>query len=183
MQLAFYFDQSRCTGCYACTIACRDWHDIQDPSVHWRQIIEKESGSFPKLKLSYIALSCCHCEHPACAEACPAGAITKRSRDGIMEVDKEACLGRDACGRCHEACPYKVPRFGGETDAKMQMCTFCADRLEESKNPICVDACPMRALEWGPLDVLRKRRETTNTAEGFRHDQVTQPALVIKPRY
>ena len=25
MQLALHFDQTRCTGCYACVVACKDW--------------------------------------------------------------------------------------------------------------------------------------------------------------
>ncbi len=28
MQLTFYFDQSRCTGCETCVVACKDWHDL-----------------------------------------------------------------------------------------------------------------------------------------------------------
>ncbi len=27
--------------------------------------------------------------------------------------------------------------------------------MKEGKNPICVDACPLRALEFGPIDDLR----------------------------
>ena len=25
MQIGFYFDQTRCTGCGACQVACKDW--------------------------------------------------------------------------------------------------------------------------------------------------------------
>jgi anaerobic dimethyl sulfoxide reductase subunit B (iron-sulfur subunit) len=28
MQVGFYFDQTRCIGCNACRVACKDWHDI-----------------------------------------------------------------------------------------------------------------------------------------------------------
>ena len=28
MQIGFYFDQTRCTGCSACRVACKDWNDI-----------------------------------------------------------------------------------------------------------------------------------------------------------
>ena len=47
MQIGFYFDQSRCTGCYACEIACRDWHDIQDTRVKWRRVSATEQGAYP----------------------------------------------------------------------------------------------------------------------------------------
>ena len=157
VQLGFYFDQSRCTGCYACGIACRDWHDIQDTGVQWRRITSCESGTFPEVRLSYLSLSCNHCARPACVEACPVGAITKGKDDGVVAVDRARCLGRDNCGMfCREACPYDVPQFARGEDAKMQMCTLCADRRAEGKNPACVDACPLRALDWGPLDELEK---------------------------
>jgi len=184
MQLGFYFDQSRCTGCYACVVACSDWHDIQDSSVFRRRIIPRESGSYPDLHLSYISLSCAHCSEPACAAACPAGAITKNGSDGRMVVDREQCLGLDMCGgMCREACPYDIPQFGGEENPKMQMCTFCPDRLEEGKQPVCVAACPMRALDAGPLDELKEKYGDNVDAEGFIWSPETQPSFIIKPRY
>ena len=85
-QWAFYFDQSRCVGCYACSVACKDWHNIEAGPVQWRRIISREEGAYPKVSLSYLSLSCNHCEKPACANACPADAITKRKDDGIVVV-------------------------------------------------------------------------------------------------
>ena len=38
MQLAFYFDQTRCTGCYACVVACKDWHDIPAGPASWMRV-------------------------------------------------------------------------------------------------------------------------------------------------
>ncbi|MEI6126938.1 MAG: 4Fe-4S dicluster domain-containing protein [Pseudomonadota bacterium] len=183
MQIGFYFDQMRCTGCYACSIACRDWHDIQDGSVHWRKIVPCERGTYPGVYLSYVSLSCNHCEHPACAKACPAEAIAKREQDGIMVVDRQQCRGGEQCGLCKEACPYGIPQFSREQDNKMQMCTFCIDRLAEGKKPVCVDACPMRALDAGPMDGLRKHYGASNQADGFTYAAETNPSIIIKPRY
>ena len=36
MQLAFYFDQTRCIGCYTCTVACKNWHDIPAGPANWQ---------------------------------------------------------------------------------------------------------------------------------------------------
>jgi anaerobic dimethyl sulfoxide reductase subunit B (iron-sulfur subunit) len=183
MQFGFYFDQSRCTGCYACTIACHDWHDVQDSAVCWRRVTVLEQGSFPDLFVAYVSLSCNHCEHPACARACPAGAISKRASDGIMAVDRQACLGNQVCAMfCKEACPYGVPQFGGEENARMQMCTFCADRLAAGQKPACVAACPMRALDCGPMDELIEKYGNGRTAEGFAYSWATRPSIIIKPR-
>jgi len=168
MQRAFYFDQSRCTGCYTCSIACKDWHDISDTTVHYRSILPLEKGSYPEVTLSYVSLSCNHCEAPACANACPADAITKREEEGIVRVDRERCLGNGACAMlCKKACPYRVPQFGVEEGAKMQMCNFCLERLDKNKKPICITACPMRALDAGPIDVLKEKYGDLNEVAGF----------------
>jgi len=181
MQMGFYFDQSRCTGCYACAVACRDKQDIQDTHVSWRSISETETGSYPGVQLCYVSLSCCHCAEPACAEACPVSAIAKRAEDGVMTADREACLGGDACGACKEACPYSVPQFSTQSDDKMQMCTFCLDRLAQGKNPACVDACPLYALDAGPMDELQKKYGAVKAVKGFA-PSATKPSIIFKPR-
>ena len=184
MQVGFYFDQSRCTGCYACVIACRDWHDIIDTSVEIRKVIPLEQGKYPEIKLSYISLSCCHCETPVCKEACPAGAISKRDIDGVMEVDHDECLGKDSCKMfCREACPYDAPQFGEDDNSKMQICSMCTDRLADHKNPVCVDACPMRALDFGTMEELKEKYGKITKAPGFMQSKETEPSIIFKPRY
>ena len=32
-QLGFFVNQSRCIGCFTCSVACKDWHDITATSV------------------------------------------------------------------------------------------------------------------------------------------------------
>ena len=183
-QWAFYFDQSRCVGCYACSVACKDWNDITADSVEWRRVTPLEWGTYPEVRLSYLSLSCNHCERPACAKACPVAAITKRGKDGIVVVEREKCLGNIACEvRCKKACPYSIPQFGPEEGARMQMCTFCLDRVDANKKPICVDACPMRALDTGPLDELKEKYRNLQEAEGFDYSQKTRPSIIVKPRY
>ncbi len=184
MQIGFYFDQQRCTGCYACTVACRDWHDVSDTSVIWRRVVAHESGIYPVLQLSYMSISCLHCADPPCAEACPADAIYKREQDGVVLVDRSACLGKDSCGRfCSDACPYDIPQFGSEPDAKMQKCTLCVERLENGQKPVCVEACPMRALDAGPVEDLVRKYGCGRDAPGFFFSADAGPSLIIRPRY
>ena len=182
MQMGFYFDQTRCTGCYTCTIACKNWHVIPAGPVSWRPVIEIEKGELPNVFVTFLVKGCYHCVRPACMAACPVGAISKRIEDGIMLVDKEKCLGKDGCGLCLQACPYEVPQFGDEENAKMQMCNFCLDRLAEGKNPICVDACPARALDAGPIDQLIAKYGKTREAEGFLYSAELAPSVVFKPK-
>ena len=183
MQTGFYFDQTRCTGCYTCVVACKDWHDIEAGPSNWIRLLTIEDGEFPNLFVAFLATACCHCAEPLCVPACPVDAISKREEDGIVVVDREACLGTDNCDApCLEACPYDAPQFGAERNAKMQKCTLCVDRWAEGKKPICVDACPMRALDSGPLSELKAKYADMKEAEGFAYSAEAQPAIVFKPK-
>jgi len=181
MQLAFYFDQTRCTECYTCVVACKDWHDVPAGPASWRRVQTIERGQYPDVFVTFLSTSCYHCEEPACVEACPAGAISKRTEDGIVVVDREECLGKDNCGMCLEVCPYEAPQFGAEENARMQKCNFCVDRWSENKPPVCVAACPMRALDAGPIEEMRAKYGEAIEAVGFSYDEKLRPPVVFKP--
>jgi anaerobic dimethyl sulfoxide reductase subunit B (iron-sulfur subunit) len=103
MQLGFYFDQTRCTGCYACAIGCKDWHDIPAGPANWMRILYSEEGRFPELFVSHIVSPCYHCAEPVCSFVCPNEAITKREEDGIVVVDREKCREEHTCGIISES--------------------------------------------------------------------------------
>ncbi|MFC1914005.1 4Fe-4S dicluster domain-containing protein [Chloroflexota bacterium] len=183
MQKGIYFDQSRCTGCYTCVVACKDWHDIPAGPASWIRVIGQETGKYPDVFLSYMFISCFHCADPICVKACPVDAITKREYDGIVIVDRKTCLGGEECQfACQKACPYDVPQFGAETNPKMQKCDLCLERWKENKKPICVDACPMRALDAGPLDDLKAKYEHGQEAEGFIYSSRIKPSIILRGR-
>ena len=182
MQLAFYFDQTRCTGCYTCVVACKDWHDIPAGPASWMRVRTIEGGQYPDPFSAFLCLPCYHCAEPACVPACPQGAISKREEDGIVVVDGDACLGRDKCRMCLDACPYGAPQFGEEENARMQKCDFCLDRWAEGKKPVCVDACPMRALDAGPVEEMEAKYGGIREAEGLEYDEGLRPSVVCKPR-
>ena len=48
-QIGFYFDQTRCIGCHTCSVACKDWHNIEAGSINWRRVILIEKGKFLSL--------------------------------------------------------------------------------------------------------------------------------------
>ena len=123
MQIGFYFDQTRCTGCSACRVACKDWNDIPAGPENWMRVLYTEKGKFPKPFVSYMVAPCWHCAEPVCATACPVDAITKRAEDGIVLVDSDVCLGNKECDvKCLKACPYDAPQFGPDEGAKMRKC-------------------------------------------------------------
>jgi NADPH-dependent glutamate synthase beta subunit-like oxidoreductase/Pyruvate/2-oxoacid:ferredoxin oxidoreductase delta subunit len=98
MQIGFYFDQTRCTGCCTCVIACKDWNDVPAGPASWRQVTSAEEGEWPNLFVAYYTSSCYHCADPICVAMCPAKAISKREHDGIVVVDRDKCRHEAHCG-------------------------------------------------------------------------------------
>ena len=96
----------------------------------------------------------------------------------LLNVTK--CLGEPDCGLCKKACPYQIPQFNPNLDLKMEKCNLCLDRLDQGKRPICVDACPMHALDVGPLNELSRRQGHGQEAEGFIFSQETSPSITLK---
>lgn len=182
IQVGFYFDQTRCIGCSACVVACKDWHDIPAGPTQWMRIEYNETGKFPDVFVSYRINPCFHCEDPVCIPVCPAEAIIKTD-DGIVLVDSDKCLGNIKCDiKCLKACPYNSPQFGPEEGAKMTKCNYCIDRFLDNKLPICVEACRTRAIDAGKLDDLIGRYSNIKEADNFIYSERTKPSVVFKPK-
>ena len=77
---------------------------------------------------------------------------------------------------------YCLAQFGTEPDARMEKCDLCLDRWGEGKKPICVEACPMRALEAGPLGELESKYGKGRQAEGFVYSEKIKPSIILKPK-
>ena len=182
MQKGFYFDQTRCTGCQACAVACKDWHDTPAGPSRWIRVTSMERGEFPHPSVIFLLHSCFHCTEPACRSVCPHNAIVKREEDGRVIVKRESCVGKEACGLCLEACPYKAPQFRGEPGSPMEKCDLCLERWEEGKKPVCVEGCPARAMDAGILDDLAKDYGTVNETEGFAYSSQLRPSILFRPK-
>jgi anaerobic dimethyl sulfoxide reductase subunit B (iron-sulfur subunit) len=108
--------------------------------------------------------------------ACPSSAISKGD-DGIVNIDQEICV-RDQS--CLYACPYGAPQFESDT-ARMSKCDMCADLRAIGKNPACVDACPLRALDWGDMAELRAKYGNLNDVDPLPDSSLTNPSIIITP--
>lgn len=182
-QLAFYFDSRACSGCKACQMACRDRNHPEGDGL-WRRVFEVTGGEWsgsggvwrPGVFAYNISMACNHCLQPVCRDVCPSGAIRKR-RDGIVWIDAGSCVG---CRYCEWACPYGAPRYDREAGV-MTKCDFCMDELDAGGRPACVEACPMRALDFGDLGDLRRKYSDERNLFPLPDPGLTRPALVVSP--
>lgn len=149
MTYAFSFDESACSGCKACQVACKDKNNLP-LGVLWRRVYEVNGGKWIQVGGAWIStvfaynlsIACNHCVHPKCAGVCPTDAFIVRS-DGIVFIDQSKCIG---CGYCAWACPYDAPQMDLAAGV-MTKCNLCFDALDAGLPPACVAACPMRSLE------------------------------------
>lgn len=182
-QIAFYADMTLCTGCKACMIACKDKNDL-DVGVNWRRVVEYTGGEWVQegnawrqdIFSHYFSVSCNHCNTPICVESCPTTALCK-DENGVVSLDRDKCIG---CRYCEWGCPYGAPQYD-EKSKLMTKCDFCADYLEEGRDPACVAACPTRALHFGEFEELKKKLNGTVSLAPLPKYELTDPALIIKP--
>lgn len=163
MALGFWMNNKNCYGCKTCSIACKSEKQL-DQGVLLRHVTEIKQDD-PRA-LSFLSLSCNHCDEPACVANCPVQAYTKLE-NGIVQQNHDLCIG---CKTCIEACPYGVrvyndgePAYAldfavGYPDAPahlantVEKCTLCANLIKQDQQPMCVQACVGYARYFGDLD-------------------------------
>jgi anaerobic dimethyl sulfoxide reductase subunit B (iron-sulfur subunit) len=154
-EAVFQIDESRCTACGACVIACHDRANLAD-DLNWLRLETEELGRFPHVRLVARPSHCWHCADPVCVAVCPTGALFQRGDwVGLRAAD---CV---ACGACEVACPFGCIVL--LEDGTASKCDGCADEVAAGSQPTCVRACPMRALSYGPPAPLptQKRLDPT----------------------
>ncbi len=182
--LGFFFDNTRCTGCRTCEMACVDYKDLA-LGRRFRRVIDFEGGSCVQapdgtvstsMYAYHVSLACNHCKHPECMHVCPTGAMHKDEM-GLVCVDSEKCIG---CGYCTIACPYHAPSIDPEAKQSSK-CNGCSERVAAGLRPICVEACPLRALEFGEIDELAARHaDAVSDIMPLPSSEYTMPNLLIK---
>ena len=171
-KLGLVIDLDICVGCHACAVNCKEWNTSgyhapmtdtnpygADPSgvwfnrIHAYEVERSSDDSGSNSQTVYFPKSCLHCEDAPCVTACPTGASYKRTKDGIVMVDENWCIG---CKLCSWSCPYGAREYDSH-EGVMKKCTLCVDKIynenlpEESRQPACVATCPANARHFGDL--------------------------------
>ena len=175
-------DLTRCIGCRGCQVACKSWNEMsvvkttvtgsfENPpamSEHCYTRIryqESEAGGVPVW--NFVKEQCLHCKEPACASACPVGALVK-TKSGAVTYDFDKCIG---CRYCMVACPFEIPKYEWSKAQQpwVKKCTFCAERQADNLTPACVKTCPTGALLFGEAEevlAVAKQRVATGKYNG-----------------
>lgn len=168
----FVVDTSKCQGCRACQVACKQWNGLPaeqtsffagpeytNPArlshITWNHVVFYEADLSDSTRPLWTIMhkKCNHCYYANCLAICPEKAIYKKQ--GWVLVDQDRCIG---CGACENVCIYDVPRVSGKTFVndigqkivqkdKAHKCNSCM--LNKREVPACVVTCPSNALLYG----------------------------------
>ena len=174
---AFLVDTTKCSGCRACQVSCKQWNNLPAEKTQffagpeYTNPAELSGITFNHVKFfpvdrsnperplwSIMHKKCYHCETANCLRACPQKAIGKK--DGWVVIDQDKCIG---CGACENECVYKVPhvlgenlvKYGSEQPLRKDKSYKChACTVNKRAIPACAYHCPTGALTVGSRPAL-----------------------------
>ncbi|TVM17922.1 4Fe-4S ferredoxin [Oceanidesulfovibrio indonesiensis] len=135
-ELATLLDLSKCIGCGACVMACREANAERYPeptkpfpemfparvkAEDWsdKRGVDDRLTPYNWLFVDHITVNhggeeheihmprrCMHCTNPPCANLCPWGAAAKQD-NGAVTIAPDICLGGS---KCKDVCPWDIPQ-------------------------------------------------------------------------
>ena len=179
-----------CIGCAACTVACYAENNVpivgpelvgKSREMAWLWIERYYEEDTDEVRAHFLPMLCQQCTSAPCESVCPVYA-TYHSPEGLNTQIYNRCVGTRYCAN---NCPYKVRRFNWfdymwpdplnlqlnpdvsvRTKGIMEKCTFCVQRIHETRDvvrrdgrplqdgditPACVQTCPTDAITFGDL--------------------------------
>ena len=174
------YDSTRCIGCRACVGKCKEANGLppsrtRDGVYDAPPDLDGTTKNVIKLavledRTAFMKAQCMHCADPACTSVCMIGALHKNPATGVVEYEKDGCVG---CRYCQVACPFNVPKFTWHAAApQIVKCELCRHRADEKRggvfavaHPACCEVCPREAVVYGTraglLDEARRRLAAT----------------------
>ncbi len=105
-------DPDKCIGCLVCEYACSM---VNEKTFNPNKSRIRAMRIGPLVNL---AVTCRHCEDPACVAACPRDALKQECDSGIIRVDENACNG---CGWCISACQFGAMNMHPDKESRIHM--------------------------------------------------------------
>jgi len=153
-KMGLLFDTTKCIGCGACYDACKESNELPKTADNFLDdhlsdrtfTVVQEHGD------RYLRRMCMHCDQPACASACPVGALEKTALGPVI-YHQDRCMG---CRYCMQACPFSIPKYEWEKALpRVRKCTLCYEtRTSKGLPTACAEACPAEATIYGKRDDL-----------------------------
>jgi formate dehydrogenase iron-sulfur subunit len=171
MAFAILFDSTKCIGCRSCESACAaKWENPYDDKVAAEEKLSAHKLTAVATKGDkYVRRMCMHCLEPACASACPVGALTKTAA-GPVVYDADKCMG---CRYCMAACAFGAPTYEWHARLpKVRKCNMCSERQLAGKPTACTEACPNEATVCGEREAmiaLAQKRLAESPKDYFQH--------------
>jgi Fe-S-cluster-containing dehydrogenase component len=164
--LAMLYDATKCVGCKACMSACKrvngDYGSLAyerasfDPDGLWDAPQDLTGSTRTLIKLfkeserewSYVKYSCMHCQKPSCVSVCPVAAMTRDPATGVVDYNKNTCIG---CRYCQIACAFNIPKFQWDKAIpQIVKCDLCKNtNLRKKGITACAEVCPANAIMFG----------------------------------
>lgn len=133
MSLRLVIQPHLCVGCRSCELACAFTHG-QDGKPGASRCLTVTVG-----KDEYVPMLCLQCDHAACVQVCPVGALELDPAAGIVRLDEAKCI---RCQACTVACPFGNMHYD-LAQKTVHKCDLCAGYGEV---PRCALFCPSKCL-------------------------------------
>jgi Fe-S-cluster-containing dehydrogenase component len=98
---------------------------------------------------------CRQCVNPLCMQNCPAKAINRDAKTGIVNINESLCLG---CRACVDACPFGAISIDPKTSKPIK-CDLCGGE------PACIKVCSKKAVTYERVDVSPRLKMQAMTAK------------------
>ena len=175
---SFFIDQTRCTACRGCQVACKQWkkqptettenwgsyqnpRDLSPSTFKLVRFSEAEVDG--RLRWLFFPEQCRHCLEPPCkmaADMYDKTAIIQDDATGaVIHTERTKLLDAE---EIRGACPYDIPRLDAASGATTK-CNMCHDRVVNGLLPACVKTCPTGTMHFGDrkdmVELAMKRLE------------------------
>jgi carbon-monoxide dehydrogenase iron sulfur subunit len=126
-------DETLCSGCLACEIACVVQHEgVFGTSTARIRVDKHEVDGLDRPRV------CLLCYPAPCVESCPTSALYQDYPYAPVQLHSEDCIG---CALCIEACPFGMVSMHPVTKLAL-VCDLCGG------DPACVKRCATKALRF-----------------------------------